>query len=35
MEPDVMNMDEIVVTAIGIPRETKALSYSVQNVSLG
>ena len=33
MEPDIMNMDEIVVTAIGIPRETKALSYSVQNVS--
>ncbi|MGA3012430.1 MAG: SusC/RagA family TonB-linked outer membrane protein [Bacteroidales bacterium] len=33
MEPDVMNMDEIVVTAIGIPRETKALSYSVQNVN--
>ena len=33
LEPDVMNMDEIVVTAIGIPRETKALSYSVQNVS--
>jgi TonB-linked SusC/RagA family outer membrane protein len=33
MDPDVMNMDEIVVTAIGIPRETKALSYSVQNVS--
>ena len=23
MEPDIMNMDEIVVTAIGIPRETK------------
>jgi TonB-linked SusC/RagA family outer membrane protein len=33
MEPDIMNMDEIVVTAIGIPRETKALSYSVQNVN--
>ncbi|MGA2824265.1 MAG: SusC/RagA family TonB-linked outer membrane protein [Bacteroidales bacterium] len=33
LDPDVMNMDEIVVTAIGIPRETKALSYSVQNVS--
>jgi len=33
MQPDVMNMDEVVVTAIGIPRETKALSYSVQNVS--
>jgi TonB-linked SusC/RagA family outer membrane protein len=33
LQPDVMNMDEIVVTAIGIPRETKALSYSVQNVN--
>lgn len=32
MQPDVMNMDEVVVTAIGIPRETKALSYSVQQV---
>ncbi|MCX6306192.1 MAG: SusC/RagA family TonB-linked outer membrane protein [Bacteroidetes bacterium] len=32
MDPDVLNMDEIVVTAIGVPRETKALSYSVQNV---
>jgi TonB-linked SusC/RagA family outer membrane protein len=32
LEPDVMNMDEIVVTAIGIPRESKALSYSVQAV---
>lgn len=30
--PDIMNMDEVVVTAIGIPRESKALSYSVQNV---
>ncbi|MDP4281860.1 MAG: SusC/RagA family TonB-linked outer membrane protein [Bacteroidota bacterium] len=33
LESDVMNMDEIVVTAIGIPRETKALSYSVQAVN--
>jgi TonB-linked SusC/RagA family outer membrane protein len=32
MEPDVLDMDEIVVTAIGIPREAKALSYSVQGV---
>jgi len=32
MQPDVMNMDEVVVTAIGIPRETKALSYTVQEV---
>jgi len=33
LEPDVLNMNEIVVTAIGIPRESKALSYSVQNVN--
>ncbi len=33
MDPDVMKLDEVVVTAIGIPRETKALNYSVQNVS--
>jgi TonB-linked SusC/RagA family outer membrane protein len=33
LHPDVMKMEEVVVTAIGIPRETKALSYSVQNVS--
>ncbi len=32
MDNDVMNMDEVVVTAIGIPRESKALSYSVQDV---
>ena len=32
MDNDVMNMDEVVVTAIGIPRESKALSYSVQEV---
>ncbi|MFH1160722.1 MAG: SusC/RagA family TonB-linked outer membrane protein [bacterium] len=32
MNPDILNMDEVVVTAIGIPRETKALSYSVQEV---
>ncbi|MCX6241782.1 MAG: SusC/RagA family TonB-linked outer membrane protein [Bacteroidetes bacterium] len=32
MDNDVMNMDEVVVTAIGIARETKALSYSVQEV---
>jgi TonB-linked SusC/RagA family outer membrane protein len=32
MESDILNMNEVVVTAIGIPRETKALSYSVQNL---
>jgi TonB-linked SusC/RagA family outer membrane protein len=32
LDNDVMNMDEVVVTAIGIPRESKALSYSVQEV---
>ena len=33
LSPDILNMDEVVVTAIGIPRETKALSYSVQEVA--
>ena len=32
MVNDVFNMDEVIVTAIGVPRETKALSYSVQNL---
>jgi len=32
MEPDVMNLDGVVVTAMGIKRETKALGYSVQSV---
>jgi TonB-linked SusC/RagA family outer membrane protein len=32
LDNDILNMDEVVVTAIGIPRETKALSYSVQEV---
>lgn len=32
MDPDVLNMEEVVVTAIGIPRESKALGYSVQEV---
>ncbi|MEI6884616.1 MAG: SusC/RagA family TonB-linked outer membrane protein [Bacteroidota bacterium] len=32
MDNDVLNMDEVVVTAIGVPRETKALSYSVQEI---
>jgi TonB-linked SusC/RagA family outer membrane protein len=33
MSPDVAVLDEIVVTALGITRERKALSYSVQGVS--
>lgn len=32
MEPDAIGLDEVVVTAIGIPRETKALGYGVQEV---
>ncbi len=32
MEPDVLNLEGVVVTAMGIKRETKALSYSVQEV---
>ena len=33
MDPDIMGLDEVVVTAIGISREKKALGYSVQDVS--
>ena len=33
MEPDVVGLDEVVVTAIGIRRETKALGYSTEAVS--
>ncbi len=32
MEPDVMQMDEVVVTALGISREKKSLGYAVQEV---
>ncbi len=32
MQPDVMQVDEVVVTAIGIPKEKKALGYNVQDV---
>ncbi|HUX95895.1 MAG TPA: SusC/RagA family TonB-linked outer membrane protein [Bacteroidales bacterium] len=32
MEPDVMGLDEVVVTALGISREKKALGYAVQDV---
>jgi len=33
MEPDILGLDEVVVTALGITRERKALGYSVQDVS--
>jgi TonB-linked SusC/RagA family outer membrane protein len=33
LEPDALDLEEVVVTAIGIKREAKALGYSVQNVS--
>ncbi|KPK84662.1 MAG: SusC/RagA family TonB-linked outer membrane protein, partial [Bacteroides sp. SM23_62_1] len=33
MEPDILGLDEVVVTALGITREKKALGYSVQDVS--
>ncbi len=33
MDPDVTQVDEIVVTALGISREKKALGYSVQQLS--
>jgi TonB-linked SusC/RagA family outer membrane protein len=32
MDPDVFQIDEVVVTAIGIKREAKALGYAVQSV---
>lgn len=32
MDPDILNKNEVIVTAIGIPHETKTLSYSVQNI---
>jgi len=32
METDALNLDEVVVTALGIKREKKALGYSVQEV---
>jgi len=33
MEADVMNIEGVVVTALGIPREKKSLGYSTQEVS--
>jgi hypothetical protein len=33
LDPDVMNIEGVVVTAIGISRETKALGYAVESVS--
>ena len=33
MEPDIVGIDEVVVTALGITREKKSLGYSVQDVS--
>ncbi|MDC1105545.1 SusC/RagA family TonB-linked outer membrane protein [Prolixibacteraceae bacterium] len=33
LEPDNIAVDEVVVTALGVSREKKALGYSVQNVS--
>jgi TonB-linked SusC/RagA family outer membrane protein len=32
MDPDVLGLDEVVVTAIGISREKKSLGYAVQDV---
>lgn len=32
MQPDVFQIDEVVVTAIGVSRESKALGYAVQTV---
>ncbi len=33
MEPDILGIDEVVVTSLGITRDKKALGYSVQDVS--
>jgi TonB-linked SusC/RagA family outer membrane protein len=33
MEPELLGLNEVVVTALGIKRESKALGYSVQSVS--
>jgi TonB-linked SusC/RagA family outer membrane protein len=33
LEPDLLGLDEVVVTAIGISREKKSLGYAVQDVS--
>jgi TonB-linked SusC/RagA family outer membrane protein len=33
LEPDLLGLNEVVVTALGIKRESKALGYSVQSVS--
>ncbi|MDR8394410.1 SusC/RagA family TonB-linked outer membrane protein [Aliifodinibius sp. S!AR15-10] len=32
LQPDVMGLEEVVVTALGIERETRAIGYSVQEV---
>lgn len=33
LEPDILDLDEVVVTAIGISRQKKSLGYAVQDVS--
>ena len=33
MEPDILGIDEVVVTSLGITRDKKALGYSVQDIS--
>jgi len=33
MEPDVLGIDEVIVTSLGITRDKKALGYAVQDVS--
>ena len=33
MQPDVTQLSEVIVTAVGIEREAKALGYSVENVN--
>jgi TonB-linked SusC/RagA family outer membrane protein len=33
LEPDILGLDEVVITAMGIRREAKALGYAVQEIS--
>jgi TonB-linked SusC/RagA family outer membrane protein len=34
LEPDVLGLDEVVVTALGVSREKKAIGYAVQDISM-
>ncbi len=34
MEPDLVGLNEVVVTAMGVSREKKSLGYAVQEVTI-